>query len=159
MKIFEHEYFGKLFLEIKDEIDPVWEFEVKGVLVTLWVGEDFEMNKEILDICADFLRNVNIKLKRSKEEIIKKLKNDSGYIDFHIDKFDNSLPKDVEKFVDKMKFTSIDFWLSSREIQFVIEFAILPYESKEILSVVFDVFGFVKRVDWESKLSQEIVML
>ena len=83
MKKIEHQYFGQLDFDITDDTDVIWEKEIQGIDTCLWFDKNGEVPAGILDLYAQFLANIDNKIKEARKALITYLKDDSYYIDFH----------------------------------------------------------------------------
>ena len=83
MKKIEHQYFGQLNLATIDDVDVIWEKEIQGIDTCLWFEKNVELSTGILDPYAQFLENIDDKIKEARKALITYLKDDSYYIDFH----------------------------------------------------------------------------
>ena len=83
MKKTEHWYFGQLNLATTDDVEVIWEKEIQGIDTWLWLGKNVEPSTGILDLYAQFLANIDNKIKEARKALITYLKDDSYYIDFH----------------------------------------------------------------------------
>ena len=83
MKKIEHQYFGQLNLAITDDVEVIWEKEIQGIDTCFWLGKNVELSTGILDLYAQFLENIDDKIKEARKTLIAYLKDDSYYIDFH----------------------------------------------------------------------------
>ncbi|EMB43349.1 hypothetical protein HMPREF9722_00054, partial [Treponema denticola ATCC 33520] len=103
MKKMEHQYFGQLNLATTDDVEVIWEKEIQGIDTWLWLGKNVEPSTGILDLYAQFLENIDDKIKEARKALITYLKDDSYYIDFHIEECGlEDLPSDITEFVSKM---------------------------------------------------------
>ena len=151
MKKIEHRYFGQLNLAITDDVEVIWEKEIQGIDTWLWLGKNVELSTGILDLYAQFLENIDDKIKEARKALITYLKDDSYYIDFHIEECElEDLPSDITEFVTKMNITNIGLWIESEEPHITMDFMIAPDESDEILCVKFDKDEKGISIDWES---------
>ena len=151
MKKIEHRYFGQLNLETTDDVEVIWEKEIQGIDTWLWLDKNVELSTGILDLYAQFLENIDDKIKEAREALITYLKDDSYYIDFHIEECElEDLPSDITEFVTKMNITNIGLWIESEEPHITMDFMIAPDESDEILCVKFGKDAKIISIDWES---------
>ena len=151
MKKIEHRYFGQLNLAITDDVEVIWEKEIQGIDTWLWLGKNVELSTGILDLYAQFLENIDDKIKDARKALITYLKDDSYYIDFHIEECElEDLPSDITEFVTKMNITNIGLWIESEEPHITMDFMIAPDESDEILCVKFGKDAKIISIDWES---------
>ena len=151
MKKIEHRYFGQLNIATTDDVEVIWEKEIQGIDTWLWLGKNVEPSTGILDIYAQFLENIDDQIKEARKALITYLKNDSYYIDFHIEECElEDLPSDITEFVTKMNITNIGFWIESEEPHITMDFMIAPDESDEILCVKFGEDAKIISIDWES---------
>ena len=79
----EHQYFGQLNLATTDDVEVIWEKEIQGIDTCLWLGKNVELSTGRLDFYAQFLENIDDKIKEARKALITYLKDDSYYIDFH----------------------------------------------------------------------------
>jgi len=108
MKKMEHQYFGQLNLATTDDVEVIWEKEIQGIDTCLWLGKNVELSTGILDLYAQFLENIDDKIKEARKALIAYLNDDSYYIDFHIEECGlEDLPTDIIEFVSKMKITNV----------------------------------------------------
>lgn len=150
MKIIEHEYFGKLNLDMEEDVEVIWERSIQGIDTWLWYSRNVELPKELLDFYAYFLEHLNEKIGEAREALVEQLKKDGEYIHFHMEESGFSdLPKNIVDFVMKMSVTNIGLWIDAGVV-ITMDFMILPEESDEILCVKFDKTGNIVAVDWES---------
>ena len=63
MKKMEHQYFGQLNLATTDDVEVIWEKEIQGIDTWLWLGKNVEPSTGILDLYAQFLENIDDKIK------------------------------------------------------------------------------------------------
>ena len=151
MKKIEHRYFGQLNLATTDDVEVIWEKEIQGIDTWLWLGKNVEPSTGILDIYAQFLENIDDQIKEARKALITYLKDDSYYIDFHIEECElEDLPSDITEFVTKMNITNIGLWIESEEPHITMDFMIAPDESDEILCVKFGKDAKIISIDWES---------
>ena len=151
MKKIEHQYFGQLDFDITDDTDVIWEKESQGIDTCLWFDKNGEVPAGILDLYAQFLENIEDKIKDARKALITYLKDDSYYIDFHIEECGlEDLPTDITEFVTKMKITNIGLWIESEGPHITMDFMIAPDESDEILCVNFGEDAKIISIDWES---------
>ena len=151
MKKIEHRYFGQLNFETVDDPDVIWEKEIQGIDTWLWLGKNVEPSTGILDLYAQFLENIDEKIKEARKALIAYLNDDSYYIDFHIEECElEDLPSDITEFVTKMNITNIGLWIESEEPHITMDFMIAPDESDEILCVKFGKDAKIISIDWES---------
>ena len=151
MKKIEHRYFGQLNLETTDDVEVIWEKEIQGIDTWLWLGKNVEPSTGILDLYAQFLENIDDKIKEARKALIAYLNDDSYYIDFHIEECElEDLPSDITEFVTKMNITNIGLWIESEEPHITMDFMIAPDESDEILCVKFGKDAKIISIDWES---------
>ena len=70
----EHQYFGQLNLEITDDVvDVIWEKEIKGIDTCLWLGKNVELSTGRLDFYAQFLENIDDKIKEARKSLFSTL--------------------------------------------------------------------------------------
>ena len=151
MKKIEHRYFGQLNFETVDDPDVIWEKEIRGVNACLWFDKNVELLADILDLYAQFLENIDEKIKEAKKALITYLKNDRWYIDFHIEECGlEDVPRDIPKFVTKMTITNIGLWIIDEKPHITMDFMIAPDQSDEILCVNFGEDTKIISIDWES---------
>ena len=152
MKKMEHQYFGQLNLAITDDVvDVIWEKEIQGIDTWLWLGKNVEPSTGILDLYAQFLENIDDKIKEARKALIAYLNDDSYYIDFHIEECGlEDLPSDITEFVSKMTVTNVSLWIDSEKPHITMDFMIAPDESDEILCVKFGEDAKIIAIDWES---------
>ena len=151
MKKIEHRYFGQLNFEAVDDTDVIWEKEIQGIDTWLWLGKNVELSTGILDLYAQFLENIDDKIKDAKKALITYLKDDSYYIDFHIEECGlEDLPNEVTDFVMKMTVTNLGLWIDNEKPHITMDFMIAPDESDEILCVKFGKDAKIISIDWES---------
>ena len=152
MKKIEHQYFGQLNLEITDDVvDVIWEKEIQGIDTCLWLGKNVELSTGMLDLYAQFLENIDDKIKEAREALIAYLNDDGYYINFHIEECElEDLPSDIIEFVSKMTVTNVSLWIDSEQPHIAIDFMIAPDESDEILCVKFGEDAKIISIDWES---------
>ena len=151
MKTIEHRYFGQLNLTTTDDVDVIWEKEIQGIDTCLWLGKNVELSTGILDLYARFLANIDNKIKEARKALITYLKDDSYYIDFHIEECGlEDLPSDITAFVSKMTVTNVGLWIDSERPHITMDFMIEPDESDEILCVKFGEDAKIISIDWES---------
>ena len=151
MKKMEHQYFGQLNIATTDDVEVIWEKEIQGIDTCLWLGKNVELSTGILDLCAQFLENIDDKIKEAREALITYLKDDSYYIDFHIEECGlEDLPTDITEFVTKMIVTNVGLWIDSEQPHIAMDFMIAPDESDEILCVKFGEDAKMISIDWES---------
>ena len=151
MKKMEHQYFGQLNLAVTDDVDVIWEKEIQGIDTCLWLEKNVEPSTGILDFCAQFLENIDDKIKEARKALIAYLNDDSYYIDFHIEECElEDLPRDITEFVSKMTVTNVDLWIDSEQPHIAMDFMIAPDESDEILCVKFGEDAKIIAIDWES---------
>ena len=151
MKKTEHWYFGQLNLEAVDDTDVIWEKEIQGIDTWLWLGKNVEVPAGMLDLYANFLESIDDKIKEARKVLITYLKDDSYYIDFHIEECGlEDLPTDITEFVTKMIVTNIGLWIDSEKPHITMDFMIAPDESDEILCVKFGEDAKIIAIDWES---------
>ena len=151
MKKMEHQYFGQLNLAVTDDVDVIWEKEIQGIDTCLWFDKNGEVPAGILDLYAQFLENIDDKIKEARKALIAYLKDDSYYIDFHIEECGlEDLPSDITEFVSKMTVTNVSLWIDSEQPHIAMDFMIAPDESDEILCVKFDEDAKIISIDWES---------
>ena len=138
-------------LAITDDVEVIWEKEIQGIDTWLWLGKNVELSTGILDLYAQFLENIDDKIKEARKALITYLKDDSYYIDFHIEECElEDLPSDITEFVTKMNITNIGLWIESEEPHITMDFMIAPDESDEILCVKFGKDAKSISIDWES---------
>ena len=138
-------------LATTDDVEVIWEKEIQGIDTWLWLDKNGEPSHGILDLYAQFLENIDDKIKEARKTLIKYLKTDSYYIDFHIEECGlEDLPRDVTEFVTKMKITNIGLWIDSEQPHIAMDFMIAPDESDEILCVKFGEDAKIISIDWES---------
>ena len=77
MKKIEHQYFGQLNLVTTDDVEVIWEKEIQGIDTCFWLGKNVELSTGILDLCAQFLENIDDKIKEARKALIAYLKDDS----------------------------------------------------------------------------------
>lgn len=151
MKTIEHQYFGQLNLATTDDVEVIWEKEIQGVNACLWFDKNVEPSTGILDLYAQFLENIDDKIKKARKVLITYLKDDSYYIDFHIEECGlEDLPSDITEFVSKMTVTNVGLWIDSERPHITMDFMIAPDESDEILCVKFGEDAKIIALDWES---------
>ena len=151
MKKIEHQYFGQLNLAVTDDVDVIWEKEIQGIDTCLWLGKNVELSTGMLDLYAQFLENIDDKIKEARKALIAYLKDDSYYIDFHIEECGlEDLPSDITEFVSKMTITNVGLWIDSEQPHIAMDFMIAPDESDEILCVKFGEDAKIIAIDWES---------
>ena len=151
MKKIEHRYFGQLNIATTDDVEVIWEKEIQGIDTWLWLGKNVEPSTGILDLYAQFLENIDDKIKEARKALITYLKDDSYYIDFHIEECElEDLSSDITEFVTKMNITNIGLWIESEEPHITMDFMIAPDESDEILCVKFGKDAKIISIDWES---------
>ena len=152
MKKIEHQYFGQLNLEITDDVvDVIWEKEIQGIDTCLWLAKNVELSTGRLDLYAQFLENIDDKIKEARKALIAYLNDDSYYIDFHIEECGlEDLPSDITEFVSKMTVTNVSLWIDSEQPHIAMDFMIAPDESDEILCVKFGEDAKIIAIDWES---------
>ena len=151
MKKIEHRYFGQLNIATTDDVEVIWEKEIQGIDTWLWLGKNVEPSTGILDLYAQFLENIDDQIKKARKALITYLKDDSYYIDFHIEECElEDLPSDITEFVTKMNITNIGLWIESEEPHITMDFMIAPDESDEILCVKFGKDAKIISIDWES---------
>ena len=98
-----------------------------------------------------FLENIDDKIKEARKALITYLKDDSHYIDFHIEECGlEDLPTDITEFVTKMIVTNVGLWIDSEKPHITMDFMIAPDESDEILCVKFGEDAKIISIDWES---------
>ena len=137
--------------ETVDDPDVIWEKEIQGIDTWLWLGKNVEPSTGILDLYAQFLENIDEKIKEARKALIAYLNDDSYYIDFHIEECElEDLPSDITEFVTKMNITNIGLWIESEEPHITMDFMIAPDESDEILCVKFGKDAKIISIDWES---------
>ena len=108
MKKMEYRYFGQLDFDITDDTDVIWEKEIQEIDTWLWLDKNVELSTGILDLYAQFLENIDDKIKEARKALITYLKDDSYYIDFHIEECElEDLPRDITEFVTKMTITNV----------------------------------------------------
>ena len=151
MKKIEHQYFGQLNLEATDDVEVIWEKEIQGIDTWLWLGKNVEVPAGMLDLYANFLESIDDKIKEARKVLITYLKDDSYYIDFHIEECGlEDLPTDITEFVTKMIVTNVGLWIDSEKPHITMDFMIAPDESDEILCVKFGEDAKIIAIDWES---------
>ena len=151
MKKIEHRYFGQLNIATTDDVEVIWEKEIQGIDTWLWLGKNVEPSTGILDLYAQFLENIDDQIKKARKALITYLKDDSYYIDFHIEECElEDLSSDITEFVTKMNITNIGLWIESEEPHITMDFMIAPDESDEILCVKFGKDAKIISIDWES---------
>ena len=151
MKKIEHRYFGQLNIATTDDVEVIWEKEIQGIDTWLWLGKNVEPSTGILDLYAQFLENIDDKIKEAKKALIAYLQNDRWYIDFHIEEGGlEDVPRDIPEFVTKMTITNIGLWIDSEKPHITMDFMIAPDESDEILCVKFGEDAKIISIDWES---------
>ena len=151
MKKIEHRYFGQLNLATTDDVEVIWEKEIQGIDTWLWLGKNVEPSTGILDLYVQFLEHIDDQIKEARKALITYLKDDSYYIDFHIEECElEDLPSDITEFVTKMNITNIGLWIESEEPHITMDFMIAPDESDEILCVKFGKDAKIISIDWES---------
>ena len=151
MKKIEHRYFGQLNIATTDDVEVIWEKEIQGIDTWLWLDKNVEPSTGILDLYAQFLENIDDQIKKARKALITYLKDDSYYIDFHIEECElEDLSSDITEFVTKMNITNIGLWIESEEPHITMDFMIAPDESDEILCVKFGKDAKIISIDWES---------
>ena len=151
MKKIEHRYFGQLNIATTDDVEVIWEKEIQGIETWLWLGKNVEPSTGILDLYAQFLENIDDQIKKARKALITYLKDDSYYIDFHIEECElEDLSSDITEFVTKMNITNIGLWIESEEPHITMDFMIAPDKSDEILCVKFGKDAKIISIDWES---------
>ena len=151
MKKIEHRYFGQLNIATTDDVEVIWEKEIQGIDTWLWLGKNVEPSTGILDLYAQFLENIDDQIKKARKALITYLKDDSYYIDFHIEECElEDLSSDITEFVTKMNITNIGLWIESEEPHITMDFMIAPDKSDEILCVKFGKDAKIISIDWES---------
>ena len=151
MKKIEHRYFGQLNIATTDDVEVIWEKEIQGIDTCLWLGKNVELSTGMLDLYAQFLENIDDKIKEARKALITYLKDDSYYIDFHIEECElEDLSSDITEFVTKMNITNIGLWIESEEPHITMDFMIAPDKSDEILCVKFGKDAKIISIDWES---------
>jgi len=112
MKKMEHQYFGQLNLATADDVDVIWEKEIQGIDTCLWLEKNVELSAGRLDPYAQFLENIDDKIKEARKALIAYLKDDSEQphiaMDFMIapDESDEIL---CVKFGEDAKIIAIDW--------------------------------------------------
>ena len=151
MKKIEHQYFGQLNFAAVDNTDVIWEKEIHGVNACLWFDKNVEPSIGRLDLYAQFLENIDDKIKEARKALIAYLNDDSYYIDFHIEECGlEDLPRDITEFVMKMTITNVGLWIVDEEPHITMDFMIAPDKSDEILCVKFGEDAKIISIDWES---------
>ena len=151
MKKIEHQYFGQLDFDITDDTDVIWEKEIQGIDTCLWFDKNVGPSIGILDLYAQFLENIDDKIKEARKALIAYLNDDSYYIDFHIEECGlEDLPRDITEFVMKMTITNVSLWIVDEEPHITMDFMIAPDKSDEILCVNFGEDAKIISIDWES---------
>ena len=151
MKKMEHQYFGQLNLAVTDDVDVIWEKEIQGIDTCLWLAKNVGLSTGMLDLYAQFLENIDDKIKEARKALIAYLKDDSYYINFHIEECElEDLPSDIIEFVSKMTVTNVSLWINSEQPHIAMDFMIAPDESDEILCVKFGEDAKIIAIDWES---------
>ena len=151
MKKIEHRYFGQLNLATTDDVEVIWEKEIQEIDTWLWLDKNVELSTGILDFYAQFLENIDDKIKEARKALIAYLNDDSYYIDFHIEECGlGDLPSDIPEFVTKMTITNVGLWIVDEEPHITMDFMIAPDKSDEILCVNFGENAKIISIDWES---------
>ncbi|MCI7222918.1 DUF2004 domain-containing protein [Fusobacterium sp.] len=143
-----HTFFGELTLT--EEVDVIWESEIKGIETCLWYSSSSQNISDMLDSYAQFLQNLKEHIKVATTALVESLKEDSEYIDFHREELDENLPTDIVDFVMAMTLNNIHLWIDDENSQITMDFMIAPEESDQILCVKFNPQGEVLEVVWES---------
>ncbi|UTC74705.1 DUF2004 domain-containing protein [Treponema sp. OMZ 792] len=150
MKEIQHKYFGILNLETDDDVSVIWEKEINGIQVWLWYSNSGEVPDVLLDSYAQFLVDLDEKIKEGRRAIIEYLNNDRHYIDFHIEELDlDDLPSDTTDFANQMSITNLGLWINNTP-HITMDFMINPDLSDEILCVKFGKDAKIIDIAWES---------
>ena len=151
MKKIDHRYFGQLNFEAVDDTDVIWEKAIHGVNACLWFDKNVELSADLLDLYAQFLENIDEKIKEAQKALIAYLQDDRWYIDFHIEECGlKDVPRDISEFVTKMTITNVGLWIVDEEPHITMDFMIAPDKSDEILCVNFGEDAKIISIDWES---------
>ena len=79
MKKIEHQYFGQLNFATTDDVEVIWEKEIQGIDTCLWLEKNVELSTVRLDLCAQFLENIDDKIKEARKALTAYLNDDSYY--------------------------------------------------------------------------------